>query len=1080
MSWLSRLSLANRKLAALLTLIVIALAVYAVPSLKQQLLPDLSFPAITVTATYQGASPDVVEDQVAKPIEDAVKSVDSVESMTSTSRTGSATVLLQFDFGVDTDTKASEVQQALDKGTVNLPDGVDPQVVTGGTGDQPTITLAATSDADQQQLADDLSDKVEPELKAVDGVNQVTVSGETDQVVTVTPDSDKLQDAGLTVSSIRTALTSNGGTSAGGSVDSDGKSLSIEVGGSLTSVRQVENLWLSASSGSSSSTTSGSGSPSGAGASSGLGAGATGSTGTTSTGSGSQDPVQLKDVASVKVQDSEATTLTRTNGEASLGISVTMDHDGSSVSISDDVRAKIPDLEKSLGDNARLTVISDNGPQVSESVNGLVEEGALGLLMAILIIVLFLRSVRSTLVTAVSIPLSLLIALIALWYEDYSLNVLTLGALTMAVGRVVDDSIVVLENIKRHLGYGEEKRAAILTGVREVSAAVTSSTLTTVAVFLPIGLVSGIVGELFAPFSVTVTVAMLASLVVSLTIVPVLAYWFLKPPKEAVGKDPQQFRVLVEEEERNGRLQRVYVPVIEWATRRRKTVLGLAAVLLVLTFSMVSGLKTSFLGDSGSDSLSVTQTMPAGTSLNGTDTAAKKVEEVLSAVDGVDSYQVTIGSSGGFIATSSVSDSANYSIALTDGADSSAVEDTLRDKFDKLNGAGDLTFSSNTGFGTSSDVEVTLKGDDTAALSTATDSVEKELKKVDEVTAVTSDLSQEAPQITVRAKGEAAAEHGLTETGIASSVAEAVQGSTVTRITVDGTQRDVVIRTTSDAPNSVSELRALKISTSSGDVRLDSVATVTQTEEPVERSRVDGTESVTVSVTPVGDNTGAASTAVENAVKKADLPSGVSYEMGGVTSSQNDAFGQLALAIVAAIAIVFLVLVAVFRSIRQTLILLVSIPFAATGAIALLRVTDTPLGVAALIGLLMLIGIVVTNAIVLMDLINQYRARGMSVPEAVREGGSRRLRPILMTALATIFALAPMALGITGSGGFISQPLAVVVIGGLLSSTVLTLVLIPTLYTMVETRRERRAGRKTERKHAATAETEETVLQPQA
>ncbi|WP_405728929.1 efflux RND transporter permease subunit [Streptomyces sp. NBC_00028] len=1078
MSWLSRLSLANRKLATLITLIVIALATYAVPSLKQQLLPDLSFPAITVTATYQGASPDVVEDQVAKPIEDAVKSVDSVQSMTSTSRTGSVTVQLQFDFGVDTDTKANEVQQALDKGTANLPDGVDPQVVTGGTGDQPTITLAATSDADQQQLADALADKVEPELKSIDGVNQVTVSGTADQVVTITPDSDKLENAGLTVQSIKSALTSNGGTSAGGSVDSDGKSLSIEVGDSITSVRQVESLWLSASTGSGSSTTSGTGSPSGAGIAGSTGV--AGGTSTTSASSGSQDPVQLKDVASVKVQDAEATTLTRTNGEASLGISVTMDHDGSSVSISDDVRAKIPGLEKSLGHNAKLTVISDNGPQVSKSVNGLVEEGALGLLMAILIIVLFLRSIRSTLVTAVSIPLSLLIALIALWYEDYSLNVLTLGALTMAVGRVVDDSIVVLENIKRHLGYGEAKRAAVLTGVREVSAAVTSSTLTTVAVFLPIGLVSGIVGELFSPFSVTVTVAMAASLLVSLTIVPVLAYWFLKPPKDAVGKDQEQFRALVEEEERNGRLQRMYVPVIEWATRRRKTVLALAAVLLVVTFSMVSGLKTSFLGDSGQDSLSVTQTMPAGTSLNGTNQAAKKVEEVLSGADGVDSYQVTIGSSGGFFSTGSVSDSATYSIALTDSADSSEVEDTLREKFDKLNGVGDLTFSSNTGFGTSSDVEVLLKGDDAVALSTATDSVVKELKKVDEVAAVTSDLSQEAPQITVRAKGEAAAEHGLTETSIASSVAEAVQGSTVTQITVDGTQRDVVVKTTSDAPNSVSELRALKISTSSGDVRLDSVANVTQTEEPVERSRVDGTESVTVSATPVGDNTGAASTAVEDAVKKADLPSGVSYEMGGVTSSQNDAFSQLALAIVAAIAIVFLVLVAVFRSIRQTLILLVSIPFAATGAIALLRITDTPLGVAALIGLLMLIGIVVTNAIVLMDLINQYRARGMSVPEAVREGGSRRLRPILMTALATIFALTPMALGITGSGGFISQPLAVVVIGGLFSSTGLTLILIPTLYTMVETRRERRADRRAERKHAATPAAEETVLQPQA
>ncbi|MFD4606001.1 efflux RND transporter permease subunit [Streptomyces sp. NPDC058464] len=1062
MSWLSRVSIANRKLAALITMLVVALGVYAIPSIKQQLLPDLSFPTITVTATYQGASPDVVEDQVVKPIEDAVKGVDSIQTMTSTSRQGSATVSLQFDFGVDTDTKSNEVQQALSRSSSSFPDSVDPQVVTGGTGDQPTLTLAATSNADQQKLAGELDDKVVPELKTIDGVNQVTVSGERDQVVVITPDSDKLSQAGLTTQSISNALTSNGRTSAGGSVDSDGKSLSIEIGGSITSVKQVENLWLSSASGSGSSGASGSGT-----GGSGMGGSAMGGSAASSGGSATANPVQLKDVASVELKDAEVTSLTRTDGKPSLGVSVTMDHGGSSSSISDDVRSKLSDLEKSLGDGAKLTIVSDSGPQVSKSVNGLLEEGILGLLMAILVIVLFLRSVRSTLVTAVSIPLSLLIALIALWYEDYSLNVLTLGALTMAVGRVVDDSIVVLENIKRHLGYGEEKRTAIITAVREVSAAVTSSTITTVCVFLPIGLVSGIVGELFGPFSVTVAVAMIASLVVSLTLVPTLAYWFLKPPKEAAGKDPEEFRRVVEDEERNGALQRAYVPVIDWATRRRKTVIGIAVALLVITFSMIAGLKTSFLGDSGQDSLSVTQTMPAGTSLNATNTAAKKVESVLSGTDGVASYQVTIGSQGGFMSTGDVSNSASYSISVKDDADSDSVQSDLRAKFKKLSGAGELTFSSSSGFGTSSDVEVTLKSDDDSALSTAAQRVTKALQGVDEVTGVTSDLSQEAPRLTVRAKGEAAAQYGLTDTSIASAVSEAVQGSTVTQITVDGTQRDVVVKTAAKAPNSVSALKSLKISTSSGDVRLDKVATVTKSEEPVERSRIDGTEAVTVSGTPVGDNTGAASRAVQTAVDKVDMPSGVTYEMGGVTSSQNNAFSQLALAILAAIAIVFLVLVAVFRSIRQTLVLLISIPFAATGAIALLRITDTPLGVAALIGMLMLIGIVVTNAIVLMDLVNQYRARGMSIEEAVREGGSRRLRPILMTALATIFALIPMALGITGSGGFISQPLAVVVIGGLLSSTLLTLVLIPTLYTMVETRRERRAARRQARRGEA-------------
>ncbi|WP_427918813.1 efflux RND transporter permease subunit [Streptomyces sp. cg40] len=1068
MSWLSRISLANRKLAALITIIVVAFGAYAASSLKQQLIPNISFPAVTVTATYAGASPQVVEDQVVKPIEDAVKSVDGVETVTSTSRQGSASVQLQFDYDADVDTKTNEVQQALSKSSASLPAAVDPQVQEGSSDDQPTMTLAVTSGEDQQDLAKALDDKVVPELKAVDGVNQATVTGERDRVVVITPDSAKLQDAGLTVQSIKNALTSNSSASPGGSVNSDDKSLSIQIGGALTSVQQIDDLWLSADSGTADAS----------------GSGGTPSSGAASTGSSvSRSPVQLKDVATVKLKDTDATTLTRTNGKESLGISITMDQNGSSSSISQDVRGKLTGLERNLGHDARITVVSDNGPQVRQSVVGLFEEGLLGLLMAVVVIVLFLRSVRSTLVTAVSIPLSLLIALIALWMKDYSLNVLTLGGLTLAVGRVVDDSIVVLENIKRHLGYGEDKRTAILSAVREVSTAVTLSTLTTVAVFVPIALVSGLVGELFGPFSVTVVAAMLASLLVSLTLVPALAYWFLKPPKEAAGVDPEEFRRKVEEEERSGVLQRAYVPVIDWAVGHRKSVLGIAAVLLVFTFSLTAGLKTSFLGDSGSDSVSITQTLPEGTSLQATDAAAKKVEKVISAVAGVDSYQVTIGSSGGFavMGGGSSANSASYSIALKDSADSSAVEDTLRDRLDDLKGAGDLTVGSNTGFGSNNDIEVDVKSDDDTNLKTATDEIENALKGLKEVTDVSSDLSTQSPQIAIRAKGEAAASHGLTETSIASAVSEAVQGSTITQITADGSARDVLVKTTSATPNSVSSLKALMISTSQGDVRLDKVATVTQTEAPTKRQRVDGSGSASVTATPVGDSTGTASTKVQQAVDKLKLPSGVTYEMGGVTANQGDAFSQLALAILAAIAIVFLLLVGVFRSIRQTLVLLVSIPFAFTGAFALLRITNTPLGVAALIGMLMLIGIVVTNAIVLMDLVNQYRAQGMSIQEAVREGGRRRLRPILMTALATIFALLPMALGITDSGGFISTPLAVVVIGGLFSSTLLTLVLIPTLYTMVETRRERRAQRRSRRAGGTKvpAATGDPTLQPQ-
>ncbi|MFD4507379.1 efflux RND transporter permease subunit [Streptomyces sp. NPDC058457] len=1044
MSWLTRISIANRKLAALFTLLVVALGVYAIPSIKQQLIPNLSFPMVTVAATYAGASPEVVENQVAVPIEDAVKTLDGVESVSSTSRRGSAVVVLQLDFEANIDDTAQKAQQAVSRISAQLPDGVDPEVMTGSTDDQPTIVLAATSGASQKVLATALDDEAVPELRNVDGVNDVTVSGARDRVVTVTPDTAAMSGAGLTTQDLSTAL-SDLGTHAAGSVSGDKQSLSVSVAENATSLDAIRKLWVSPPANSA---------------------------------SGASAPVQLRDVASVKLGYAAATSLTRTDGRPSLGISVTMDHDGSAASISEDVRGLIPGLEKKLGDDTRLTVVSDAGPQVSSSVHGLLKEGLLGLVMAVLVIVLFLRSARSTLVTAISIPLSLVIALIVLWSRDYSLNMLTLGGLSIAVGRVVDDSIVVLENIKRHLAYGEDRDHAVIGAVREVASAVTASTLTTVAVFLPITFVSGMVGELFGPFAVTVTVAMLASLVVSLTIVPVLAYWFLKPPADAGSVDPEEYRRRVEAEERNGRLQRWYLPVITWSLRRRKTVLAGALALLVLTLAMTTALKTSFLGGSGATSLRLTQTLSPGSSLAATDAASRRVEKIIAGTDGVSVYQVTAGSLGNS-GSSSVSDTgastATYTIVLDDGVDAGSLQTNLEKRLDKLSGAGDFAFAASGGVGGDSDVQVTVQADDSAVLRTATDRIQQALDKVHQVTQVTSDLAESAPQISVVPKGEAAAEYGLTGATLASAVNQALRGTTAAQVVVDGEQSDVVIQASGSTPDSPAALHKLEIPTQAGSVQLGDVATITRTEAPAERTRTDGQQTTTVSAVPVGDDTGAASSAVEDALDKVDLPAGATYTMGGVTSDQSEAFAQLGLAMVAAIALVFLLLIGVFRSIRQTLVLLVSIPFAATGAILLLLITGTSLGLASLIGMLMLIGIVVTNAVVLVDLVNQYREQGMSIGQAVVEGGLRRLRPIVMTALATIFALIPMALGITEAGGFISEPLAVVVIGGLISSTLLTLVLIPTLYTMVETRRERRHDK---RRKGQAAAAEQPRTQP--
>ncbi|CAH9414262.1 efflux RND transporter permease subunit [Streptomyces globisporus] len=1030
MSWLSRFSLAQRALIGLISIVALVFGAIAIPQLKQQLLPTIELPMVSVLAPYQGASPDVVEKQVVEPLENSLKAVDGVESITSTASEGNALIMATFDFG-DEGTKqlVADIQQAVNRARAQLPADVDPQVIAGSTDDIPTVVLAVTSDEDQQTLAGRLDRTVVPALQDIDGVGQVTVDGVQDLQVSVVPDDRKLAAAGLNAGTLAQALQSGGATVPAGSFSESGKSRTIQVGGSYTSLKQVEDLQVVAED------------PAG-------GADAPGK------------PVRLGDVAEVKQEPSTAVSITRTNGKPSLAVMATMDKDGSAVAISDAVKDKLPDLRKDLGAGSDLTVVSDQGPAVSKSISGLTTEGALGLVFAVVVILVFLASIRSTLVTAVSIPLSIVLALIVLWTRDLSLNMLTLGALTIAIGRVVDDSIVVLENIKRHLGYGEERHAAIITAVKEVAGAVTSATLTTVAVFLPIGLVGGMVGQLFGSFSLTITAALLASLLVSLTVVPVLSYWFLRAPK-GTPEDAAEARRLAEEKEAASRLQRIYVPVLRFATRRRITSLVIAVAVLLGTFGMVPLLKTNFFDAGEQEVLTVKQELAPGTSLEAADEAARKVEKVLTDDKGVKDYQVTVGSSG-FMAAfggGTGSNQASYQVTLKDAADYENAQDRIDEALGKLDGIGDTTIAAGDGFG-SQDLSVVVKAADADVLKKASEAVRDEVATIKDVTDVQSDLAQSVPRISVTANDKAAAA-GFDSAALGGIVAGAVRGTPAGSATLDDTERDIVIRSSKPAAT-VAELKALPL----GPVKLGDIADVKVVPGPVSMTRIDGQRSATVTAKPVGDNTGAVSTDLATKIDALDLPEGATATIGGVTEDQNEAFMQLGLAMLAAIAIVFMLLVATFRSLVQPLILLVSVPFAATGALALLLITGTPLGVPAMIGMLMLIGIVVTNAIVLIDLINQYRAQGLGIMEAVIEGGRHRFRPIIMTALATIFALLPMALGVTGEGGFISQPLGVVVIGGLISSTLLTLLLVPTLYAMVELRKERRAKKKAAKRAA--------------
>ncbi|MFR9779078.1 efflux RND transporter permease subunit [Micromonospora sp. MS34] len=1018
MSLLARFSLANRGLVALIALVTAAFGAFAVPSLKQQLLPSLEFPAAFIVAAYPGAAPEIVESQVTEPIENSLQGIPGLDKITSTSREGSTTVQVQYEFGTDLDGVVNKMQTALNRIDAQLPEGVDPQVLAGSTDEIPAVVVAASGGDDEQALAEKLRTTVVPELEGLDGVRTVTVTGARDQVVLVTPDPAKLAAARLAPTAIAQALKTNGVALPAGAVADGSRSLPVQVGTPIRTVDDLRGIVLATA---------------------------------------PAAPVRLGDVATVQEQLAPARGFTRTNGKPSLGIAVTATPDGNAVRISHEIRDRLDELTAASG--ADLTVVFDQAPFVERSIESLTTEGLLGLLMAVVVILVFLLSIRSTVVTAVSIPLSVLVALIVLWAGDYSLNLLTLGALTIAVGRVVDDSIVVLENIKRHLEYGEAKRNAILGAVREVAGAVTASTLTTVAVFAPIALVGGFIGQLFAPFAITVTVALLASLLVSLTVIPVLAYWFLKPPG---GADDAAARRAAEEKELRSPLQRAYLPAIGFATRSRGTrwaTVGLGLLVLLGTFGLAQKLETNFLDDSGQDTLSIRQELPAGTGLTGTDQAAAKVEEVLGRTRGVRTYQVTAGGSDQPWAGGGGNNTASYSVALDGDTDAAAVKRTLRGEFDALGPeVGELSFGAGRDAASANQLEVVVQATDPETLTRAAEAARDALAGTPGVEDVATSLATQVPRVEVTVDRVAAARAGLTEAAVGQLVAQAYRGAPLGRVNLDGASRDVVLSTGAQPPMSVAELRALPV----GRVRLNDIADVNQVDGPQQVTRIDGERSVSVTGTATGSNLGATTQELQKRLDALDVP-GATFTVGGVSADQKDAFADLGLAVLAAIAIVFLIMVGTFRSLTQALILLISVPFAATGAIALLLATGTPLGVPALIGVLMLVGIVVTNAIVLLDLINQYRMQGMGVTEAVVEGGRRRLRPILMTAVATVFALLPMAFGLTGEGGFISRPLAIVVIGGLLSSTLLTLILVPTLYTMVERAKESLRGRRARR-----------------
>ena len=1041
MSWLTKMALRNRSIVGLAVVVVILVGAFAITSLKQELIPDLTFPYLTVLTVDQGASAADVERNVTAPIEQTLKTASGIKEYDSFSNDGMSIITVQYEFGTDMKAKQAEIQQTV-SGALLPVTAHAPQVAALNFNSMPVVQLAVSSSLPPQQLAALLGTRVVPRLQSIDGVQAVTLSGVQQMQLDIQLKPQAVIKYGVTPAQITAALTQANLTTGAGSAVAGSIVYPITVVARAQTLQALEALVLQPA----------------ASASAASGMAATAGATSSSTTTAAVAPLTLGQVASVRIAPAPLTAVTRTNGKSSIGISVSKSASGNTVDIANAVSAALPAISRDLPGQTKVTTVVDQSTFIKGSIRSLWREGLIGALFAVIVIWVFLRSWRSTLIASLSIPLSIIGAFIILWSRGQSLNMLTLGGLTIAIGRVIDDSIVVIENTYRHLQEGDDVRRAAYTGTREVAGAITASTLTTVAVFLPLGLIHGLASEFFRPFALTVTFALLCSLAVALLVVPVASTWVLS--KRQVGhRDAKELT----------RLQNAYLPALKWALDHKTVTLIAAVAIFVGTMMFAPLLKTNLFDSSGQNTMSITQTMQPGTSLDATMAAAGKVESVLAATKGVTIYQVTAGSTGSLFGagggTSASSSQASFAITTDPAMDKTTILDHVRAEVAKLSGVGTVTVTgddSSSGMGGMSNMEVRVSAADPLVLKQANDIVLRRVQTVAGLANVTSNLSEGRPSATVVIDQAKAAAAGVSPTTLSQYMTLVLNGYPLGTVPTPAgvLPAQIMLKqiTLPPIPGAVGQLLLrLPVPGTSGMVPLGSIATVAEVKAPVQVTHVDGARTASITATPVNNNIGAASSAVTKAMNGVKLPAGATWELAGATQMTNDVFRTLGVAMLVAILLVYVIMVATFRSLLNPLILLVSIPFAAVGAVILLLLTGTSLGMPSLIGLLMLIGIVVTNAIVLLDLVEQFRRKGMDARTAVIEGGRRRLRPILMTAVATILALIPMALGIGGKGGFLSTPLAVVVIGGLFTSTFLTLILVPVLYLALDRLRPKRA-----------------------
>jgi multidrug efflux pump subunit AcrB len=1005
--------LMNKLAVWLLTIIITVSGIYSGTRMNMETIPDVSIPYLMVMDVYPGATPEKVMEDVSMPIEKAVEGLEDVKAVYSNSYSNMSNIQVEYEYGIDMDEAKRELQSALD--TVNLPEAAQEPTVTAISMNMMPVTALSVSSTKEDivELTSTVEEIVLPKIEKIDGVASAKITGQHIEEVDLTYNKAKMSEFGLTEEKVKEMIQASNMAVSLGLYEFEEGEEAVAVDGKFMTADELKNMMIPVT-------------PS------------------------AQNPtpfVKLSEIAEIKTVG-KVESVSRTNGDEAIAIQIVKEQQANTVDVVDSVKKLIKE-EKSKIDGLVIDVSLDQGKPIEESVTTMIEKAVFGGLIAVLIILLFLRDFKSTIISIISIPVSIFMALLLLNWMDITLNIMTLGAITVAIGRVIDDSIVVVENIYRRLHLKDEKlngRALIREATIEMFKPILSSTLVTVAVFAPLIFVGGMVGELFAPFALTMTFALGASLIVAITIVPALSHFLFK--KKLYGEKTEGSH------KEAGKLSNWYKGILNKSLNHKIITSLLAVILLAGSLALTPIIGFSFMGSEEDKVMYLTYTPKAGELKEETLANVEELEEEMLKRDYIDIVQISVTENADpmmAMAGGGAGGSLMYLIFDPEMENFPEVREDIEDYIANIGQSGEWksqNFAASSG--PANEVSYTFYSEDLNKLNKAVKMAEDVMKKNDHLEDVSSSAKDAFVEHTFNVDQNELLKYGLTTGQIVMMLNPAKTDDVLTTIEKDGDTLDVIVQQEqTKQPKSVDDILARQVPTALGTTMpLSELVTVEEGTTLNTLARSKGEYYANVSGKAIGDDISKATSEVQKDIDKLDMPKGVTVGVAGVQADMTETFTQLGAAMLAAIAIVYFILVVTFREGVAPFTILFSLPFAVIGSFVGLLIAGETISVSVMMGLLMLIGIVVTNAIVLVDRIIHMEREGMSMREAILEAGATRLRPILMTAIATIGALIPLAVG-SGGGGLISKGLGITVIGGLTSSTLLTLIIVPIVYEVL-------------------------------